>query len=530
MKKLLAKTLFFVILISPLGGGFINPTPARADFNLVKSKDFGTVYFIDGNSVRHPFSNLATYQSWYGADYSKITTVDNKFLANFKLGQNITIRPGTYLVKVPTAPQVYAVEPGGVLRELQNESIAASIYGEAWSKRVVDVADVFFGDYQIGTIINHDFQFPNGSLYQDSKNKKYYYVRNGILEPFATTQAVIDNHFKLSDAVSGSRDFFIREREIKTLDKNIFNLTAEPIISRRDCENQNLKAAVIFLTDGKYNTSEVEKIEMLKQHTPNRYAWASAGLSKISFNYPTAIINNDGYLLNKRFDGTSEIKNETINTFYDNNSDDFDFIFIFTNFEIPSEKNSNEIAHFTPVTNKVEGINRGNLDRSNIFGSEGKLKGVIVMGNINKYAPETSDGLSSALNIMVHEILHNWAAYVPFIDAGGKKNTNLLRADDESHWNLYDIFMSPLGGSGWIDNGNNTFTSALTKMADTNLRPFSQLDLYLMGLLPAQFVSPVKYLKPVHTGEVANTIEATVQTVAIDQIIKANGTWKCSLD
>lgn len=189
------------MLISPLAAGLTNPMPAQADFNLVKSKDSGTVYFIDGNSIRHPFPNLTTYQSWYGTDFSKINLVDNKFLANFKLGKNITIRPGTFLVKTQAAPQVYAVEPGGVLRELQNESIAAGIYGEGWSQRVVDVPDVFFDDYQLGTIINHDYLFPNGSLYQDVKTKKYYYLSNGILEPFSSVQAVLDNHFKLSDAV-----------------------------------------------------------------------------------------------------------------------------------------------------------------------------------------------------------------------------------------------------------------------------------------------------------------------------------------
>ncbi|MFA6255289.1 MAG: hypothetical protein WC675_04660 [Patescibacteria group bacterium] len=519
--------IFFSLTIL---GNFLFVPPAAAALELVKSKDFGTVYYLDSQGLRHPFPNETTYKSWYGSDFSRIVTVSNDFLYNYPLGKNITIRPGTYLVKVRTAPQVYAVEQGGVLREIQDEYIAEAIYGQAWPKRVVDIPDVFFENYQIGEPLIHDYQTPDSILYQDSVSKKYYYRNNGILQPFESVGAVLANRFDLSFALSRSRDFSIRTRPITELNKNVFNPVAEPITDKRDCENKKLKAAVIFLASEKYNGPEIETLQTIKDAISGRFTWVTDGLAEISFNYPTSVVIDDGYLIQQRNDGTIEVKNEVINTFYDNNPDIFDFIFVFTNFKIPTE-NTNEIAHFITVTNRVEGLNKAIADRSEVYGSTGKLKGIIMMGNINKYHPETQDGLDEALNVIMHEILHNWAAYIEFTDETGQKSQALLRNDDYSHWSNYAGFISPLGGFGWLDNNDGTFTNGLTKMANTNLRKYSKLDLYLMGLIPKQLMTePIMYLEPKGPGATGNIIEATTKYVTIDQIIAASGQIKCSLD
>ncbi|NUM25953.1 MAG: hypothetical protein HUU49_05075 [Candidatus Buchananbacteria bacterium] len=509
-------------------GNFLLTTPVRAELQLVRSADFGTIYYIDSRGVRHPFPNEITYRSWYGADFSKVVTVGNEFLANYPLGENITIRPGTYLVKIRTTSPVYAVEQGGVLREIQNESIAESIYGADWSKRVVDVPDVFFENYQIGQPIKHDYTIPESVLYFNSDLKKYFYKNAGLLRAFADDEALAKNYFDKSFAISANRTFYEREKPIQGFDKNVFDPIALPIADRRDCENKKLKAAVILLADEEYSSDEVAKVQLIKNAASERYHWATDGFGEIDFDYPTTILLDDGYLIRKRNDGTTEVRNEAINTFYDNNPDEFDFIFVWTNFKIPTE-DTNEIAHFVPVTNKWEGINKGSLDRSSIFGSQGKLKGVVMMGNINKYNPGTTEGLDAALNVVLHEILHQWSAYINF-DDDGKNNNALLRNDDFFHWSIYAGFISPLGGSGWIDNGDGTFTSGLTKLANTNRRAYSQLDLYLMGLVDKRYVTPIMYLEPLIKDEVANTIKATPQYVTIDQIIKANGPVKCSID
>ena len=140
-----------------------------------------------------------------------------------------------------------------------------------------------------------------------------------------------------------------------------------------------------------YTTPEVENVERVRAAVADRFAWATDGLSSVDVSYPVTVMLDDGYLTTKRNDGTIEVKNEVVNTFYDTNADDFDFLIVWTNFKVPSE-NTNEMASFIGVTNKLEGINRASLDRSTIYGSGGKLKGIIMMGNINKYQIDTPTG------------------------------------------------------------------------------------------------------------------------------------------
>ncbi len=511
-------------------GSFLWAPMALAAPELMKSADFGTVYYVDSRNIRHPFPTERTYRSWYGNDFSNIVTVSNEVLQNFPLGKNITIRPGTYLVKVRTAPEVYAVEQGGVLRVITDEGIAAAIYGDDWASRVVDIPDVFFGDYSIGKEIRHDYTIPNSILFKDPTSDTFFYKEQDILRKFESIDAVRANYLDPQFAFSVNRSFFIRERPITGRDKKIFNPAAEPITDRRDCEARNLRAAVVVVGNQEVSAAEIDKIQNIKKAIPGAFAVATRGLSDINVEYPTIVLLDDGFLLDPRADGTMDIKNETITTFYDNHEDIFDYIILFSNFTVPTEVNSNEIAHFVPITNRVEGINKANLDSAAAYGSTGKLKGVIVMGNINKYNTATLSGLTQTLEVINHEILHTWAGYINFTDAQGNPNSALLRSDDKKHWSIYAGFMSPLGGSGWVDNGNGTFTSGLLTLADTQLRSYSDLDLYLMGLIPSQLMSDVWYVQPSVAGLIDNTIAGTKKTVSIQQIVDANGTIACSRD
>ena len=529
MKKSSIKPIFFLAGLALFLGNFFIASQAQAALELIKAQGQSAVYYLDSRSVRHTFPNDSTFKSWYGGSFSKVVAISAELMKTYPLGKNITIRPGTHLVKITSAPQVYAVEQGGVLREITDESIAEAIYGEDWQKKVVDVPDVFFENYLIGAPLNHDYLVPGSVLLQDKTTKKYYYKTDDVIRPFESAQAVSANNFKLSDALVSGQSFYVRERPIAAWDKNIFNPTAEPWQDRRDCENKKLKAAVIFLADKEYSGPEIEAIQKIKEKIFSRFAEATDNLSGLDVSYPTIIQLNDGYLLNKKIDGTTEIKNEVINTFFDNNPDEFDFIFLWSNFKLPSEDTS-EIAHFAAVTNKLEGNGRQILDRAAVYGSQGKLKGIITLGNINKYHPETGAGLNEALNIVMHEVLHQWSAYVGFGLADGRISQDLLRPDDLSHWNYYAGFISPVGGSGWQNNGDGTFTSALSQMADANLRNYSKLDLYLMGLIPYQLMAPVSYIAPKVPGALGNTLEAMARTVTIEQIIKVNGKVQCGLD
>lgn len=107
------------------------------------------VYFYGHDGKRHAFPNDKVYFTWY-ANFSTVQTVSPSFMASLPLGENVTYRPGTRLVKVTTDPKTYAVGLGGTLRWVTSEAAAASLYGSDWNQKVDDIPDAFFIDYRAG--------------------------------------------------------------------------------------------------------------------------------------------------------------------------------------------------------------------------------------------------------------------------------------------------------------------------------------------------------------------------------------------
>ncbi len=111
------------------------------------------VYYYSTNGKRFVFPTEKTYKTWY-ADFSSVKTISDADLAAISLGGNVTYRPGVRLVKVTTDPRVYAVSTNGVLRHINSESVAATLYGADWNKKVDDLPDPFFVNYNLGSDIN----------------------------------------------------------------------------------------------------------------------------------------------------------------------------------------------------------------------------------------------------------------------------------------------------------------------------------------------------------------------------------------
>ncbi|MEK7647691.1 MAG: hypothetical protein AAB384_01480 [Patescibacteria group bacterium] len=119
--------------------------------DLVKIDGNTAVYYIDASGTRRSFPMEAVYHSWYGKDFSKVKTITPEQLATFSLGKNMTIKPGTYLVKITTVPKVYAVTADATLQWVSTEARAVELYGADWAKKVVDVPDAYFVNYTILT-------------------------------------------------------------------------------------------------------------------------------------------------------------------------------------------------------------------------------------------------------------------------------------------------------------------------------------------------------------------------------------------
>ncbi len=143
------------------GGGWALCEPESVETvptgHLVKAwGDRPTIYWLGADGARYVVPNVVTYRSWYPetGDCPVIRQISESDLASISIRGNVTIRPGTYLVKIATDPKVYAVERGGTLRWVQSEMLLGEVYGGAWASHIVDVPDGFFVTYRIGEVID----------------------------------------------------------------------------------------------------------------------------------------------------------------------------------------------------------------------------------------------------------------------------------------------------------------------------------------------------------------------------------------
>src|SRR3989339_1867066 len=141
----------------------------------IKSSLSTSVYFYGSDNKRHLFPNEKTYKSWY-TDWTGVKIVPVSQLQGISLGHNVTIRPGTVLLKIETDPKVYAVEPTGLLRWVPTEARALALYGSNWNTQIIDVPLIYWVDYTFGADLTTD-QHPTGTLVQYTGTTEVYYVQ-----------------------------------------------------------------------------------------------------------------------------------------------------------------------------------------------------------------------------------------------------------------------------------------------------------------------------------------------------------------
>jgi len=250
-------------------------------------------------------------------------------------------------------------------------------------------------------------------------------------------------------------------------------------------------------------------------------------------NFSTKTIGDYGNVTVMEVTGSYDAKNPdgTINSlprqiiteeFFKTHKDEYDFIVIFSNFyfQMPDAEAK---AFYLHVKNDIQGIGNPLFDNSSLFGSNGKLQGIIDMGNIATLSVDPTDPeFEETLSILAHEHMHRWGAYVKFKDSHGTISTYLLGKDD-AHWSyLLNSYGSVLYGNQWQDNGNGTFTSIATQ------KYYSPLDLYLMGVYDKSQVPPMLLIEntdidPARMPAIGATIAGTPRYITIDDIISAEG-------
>jgi hypothetical protein len=209
LRKVFTVSVMMMTILS-MSAVVVPSAKAAGAGDLVKVNGASAVYYIGNDSRLYVFPNEDVYKSWY-SDFSSVITISATELNAFGAPKaNITMRPGTKLVKrpVPTAPEVYAVEPGGVLRWIDSEATAKTLYGDNWAKRVVDVADSFFTNYSADDAKTNKVTataYPAGSLVKFSGSADVYYVdTDGMARKVDSEAAFVANRFNWNDVVTAT--------------------------------------------------------------------------------------------------------------------------------------------------------------------------------------------------------------------------------------------------------------------------------------------------------------------------------------
>lgn len=225
----------------------------------------------------------------------------------------------------------------------------------------------------------------------------------------------------------------------------------------------------------------------------------------------------------KNADGSSNSapRQEVAKRFIADHGDSYDFLVILTTFPVAMPSSSAK-GFYTGVKNDTQGTGQSLFDNGSAFGSSGKLQGVIDMGDISDLVADPSAAtLDEKLTILAHEVAHRFSAYSHISKVG--MASNALLGEDHSHWSyLLDSQASVMYGNAWQNNGDGTFTATGIGSG------YSQLDLYLMGMLPKEQVPPMLLIAnpsiDAATTPVAGaTISGIATTVTIDEIVAAVG-------
>lgn len=135
------------------GAGFTTAvTDAAAPGDVIRGERYPSLYYLGADGLRYVFPNEKTYFTWY-SNFHDVVWMSDEELGQIQIGGNVTYKPGAKMVKINTDPKTYAVTEGGILHWLENESVAASLYGGDWAQKIDDLPDVFYTNYQSGPSI-----------------------------------------------------------------------------------------------------------------------------------------------------------------------------------------------------------------------------------------------------------------------------------------------------------------------------------------------------------------------------------------
>ena len=171
--------------------------PANPNYNkgaLIKVENDSAVYHYTGDGKRRLFVNEKTFWSWRAGTWADhpVQTLSQADFDSLPIGENITVRPGTNLIRFQNSNIIYIPAPN-------NELCYAAIgYGENWQSRVVVIQNAFENDYHRNKdcVINSDnFVYPSGMVIQYENSLDFWYI-DGNNKRLIDASVFINNGFK----------------------------------------------------------------------------------------------------------------------------------------------------------------------------------------------------------------------------------------------------------------------------------------------------------------------------------------------
>ena len=219
---------------------------------------------------------------------------------------------------------------------------------------------------------------------------------------------------------------------------------------------------------------------------------------------------------------------------------------VFTDFRFDDLYNTGPATG--PVNVPILGIRDGRNDpqRGSRYGSDSLLSALVGARYIGgpRWVESGTDkdwefhSHSYGVRHVVHELVHRWAAHLKFKDPASGRIEDLMGGGCRCHWSSllhvpvrYPIWQgfsvqpysggSVMGGGVWQDNGDGTFTKQDTGYP--RAMGLSDLDLYVMGMIPPEEVRATFLLRDVEETDKRGVVRATKVPVRIEDIVAAMG-------
>jgi len=171
--------------------------------DLFKKAETPAVYYYGADKKRYVFPTDKVFYSWFTQeDFKRVRVVSAQTVGNITIGGNITYRPGYRLIKIRTVPRVYAVGANKTLHWIENEGVARQLFGAQWSKKVHDVGDTLFGNYQVGSPVFDAKNLPDGFMIREAADATVYVIDDQYKRAFVHSDVVAQNRYRFDEVIS----------------------------------------------------------------------------------------------------------------------------------------------------------------------------------------------------------------------------------------------------------------------------------------------------------------------------------------